>query len=66
MVKATAMVDKLYSDLNFPGSFSGVDNVRRLTKGKVSKKDFEKWKTSSRTRTLFAPRRFKFPRLKYV
>ena len=59
-------MDELYSNLNWPGSYSAESNLRRETKGIVSKKDFEKFTLTNRTHTQFKPARKRFLRLKTI
>ena len=59
-------MDKLYSDVNFPGAFSGASNLRRETKGIISKKEFDKFLINNRTYTLYRSQRLKYPRLKTI
>lgn len=59
-------MNKLYTDLNFPGCYSGAYNLKKVTKGKVSKKEFNKFILNSRTLTLYKKRYEKFPRLKTI
>ena len=62
-------INKIYTNLKYPGSFSGEAKLYNDIKQKypfITKKDVKNFLESNRTYTLFKNRRLKFPRSKFV
>lgn len=59
-------MDKLYSNLNFPASYAGINAIQREIKGKPEAKEFKDFLLRNRTYQLYRPRYYKFKRLKTI
>ena len=59
-------LSKIYYDPAHPGSFGGVQALRRVTDGRVSNKDLTRWLSTQDTFTLHKPARRRFNRRRIV
>ena len=69
MKKIDYKINKIYTDPNNPGSFSGVENLYDQVSKKypgITKNDIRKFLEGNRTYTLFKPRQIKYKRSKFV
>lgn len=56
----------LYKDPALPGSFGGINSLRRATKGRVKTKDISSWLTGKDSYTLNKPLKRKFQRNRVI
>lgn len=59
-------LSEIYYDVSNPAGYSSVDKLTKATKGRMNRKQVQKWLTSQETYTLHKPVNRKFPRNKYI
>ena len=59
-------MNRLYTDLDFPATYAGINALQRETRGRPESKQLKDFLLRDRTYTLHRPRRYKFKRLKTI